>query len=98
MASFCLQKLDVGLKKGKALQEGVVKNQVGCSRPSDAAQVSLSLLLAFVSHLGVHFSQPIEDQNNNHFIRCSLRENNKIGKLDQYNSEITSSNITPSIQ
>lgn len=72
MASFCLQRLDVGLKKGKTLQEGVVKIQVEYSRPSDAARVCLSLLLAFVSHLGVHFSQPTKDQNKNQFMHSSL--------------------------
>lgn len=74
MASFCLQRLDVGLEKGKALQEGVVKIQVDCSRPSDAARACLSLLLAFVSHLVVHFSQPTKDQNNNHFMHSSLKK------------------------
>lgn len=71
MASFCLHRLDVGKKKEKPLQEGVVKTQVERSWSSVAAQVCLSLLSASVSHLGVHFSQPTTEQKNNHFIHSS---------------------------
>lgn len=71
MASFCLNRLDVELKKEKPLQEGVVKTQVERLWSSVAAQVCLSLLSASVSHLGVHFSQPKTEQKNNHFIHSS---------------------------